>query len=361
MDTGAASRAAAGGQVAGPGGALPGPDLAVHTLVADDQESAAGRKQGHGDPGRMPVMVVSPPPPWRPLPDRAGRRPVVALPDTGVKPHPWLAGTPGDPVVLDAGGLGWEASTSRVGDGPFHGHATFLAGVIRQTAPGAQVLSVPVMGDDGIVAGSESLRALSWLAGLARGGQAGRFVDVICLAYGYQPGRGDQAHLARLREVLWDLASHGVLIVASAGNEGSPEPAYPAAFAADQDPPAVPLTSVGATNPDGTYAHYSNYGGWVTHQAAGSGVISTIAAFDGAQPAPPQTSFPRSIGSTIDPDNFTGGFARWSGTSFAAADIAGRLAHALGHGPGLADRRPAAAAARARAALASIQACRART
>ena len=32
---------------------------------------------------------------------------------------------------------------------------------------------------------------------------------------------------------------------------------------------------------------------------------------------------------TIDPDDFTGGFALWSGTSFAAPYVAGRLALAL--------------------------------
>ena len=32
---------------------------------------------------------------------------------------------------------------------------------------------------------------------------------------------------------------------------------------------------------------------------------------------------------TIDPDDFTGGFALWSGTSFAAPYVAGRLAQSL--------------------------------
>ena len=147
------------------------------------------------------------------------------------------------------------------------------------------MLSVPVMGNDGIVPASESLRVLAWLAEQVHRGKTDRFVDVVCLAYGYVRSPGDDAHTEQLRELLWDLADHGVLIVASAGNEGSPTPTYPAAFAADPPAPAVTVTSVGATNPDGSYAHYSDFGDWVTHRAVGSGVISTITEFDGPQPA----------------------------------------------------------------------------
>jgi Subtilase family len=332
---------------------MPGGDvqLDVHTLVA------AGRKQGHGDLGRMPVMVYAPAPPWHSRDgagQATGRRPVVAVPDTGVAAHPWLAGAPGDPVVLEAAALGWPAAAARVKYGPFRGHATFLAGLIRQTAVDARVLSVPVMGDDGVVPGSESLRALAWLGDEVRSGEPDRFVDVVCLAYGYVPGSDDLAHTEQLRELLWDLADHGVLIVASAGNEGSQAQTYPAAFAADHSPPAIPVISVGATNPDGSYAQYSNFGDWVTHRTVGSGVISTIAKFNGPLKPPEQTFFPLSSGSLIDPDNFKAGFARWSGTSFAAAEIAGVLARALGSGPALTNTSPGAATARAAAALTAL-------
>jgi hypothetical protein len=345
--------AESGGAGRAAGQPMPGGDvqLDVHTLVA------AGRKQGHGDLGRVPVMVYAPAPPWHPRDwagQAAGRRPVVAVPDTGVAAHPWLAGAPGDPVVLDAAALGWSAAGARVGHGPFQGHATFLAGLIRQTATDARVLSVQVMGDDGKVPGSESLRALAWLGKEVRSGEPDRFVDVVCLAYGYVQGSEDVAHTAQLREQLWDLADHGVLIVASAGNEGRPTRTFPAAFATDPSPPAIPVTSVGATNPDGSYAQYSNFGDWVTHRTVGSGVISTIAKFNGPLKPPEQTFFPLSSGSLIDPDNFNAGFARWSGTSFAAAEIAGVLARTLGSGPALTDTSPGAATARAASARAAL-------
>jgi serine protease len=315
----------------------PDPQLGVHTLLdddvllGDDAQLAAGRKQGHGDPGRVPVAVLAPAPPWRP-PSRRGaarRRPVVALLDTGVDAHPWLAGSPADPVVLDARERGWSPPANSADSGPYQGHATFIAGVIRQIGPDCRVLSVTVMGDDGVVHGSESLRALSWLAGEAESGEPERYADVLCLAYGYQPGPEDVAHNAQLRDALRRLAQAGVLVVASAGNDGDDIPTYPAAFAADPSPPPAPVISVGATNPDGTYAHYSNYGAWVTHKAVGSGVISTMPSFDGDRVSPVQAAYPDSMGVTIDPDNFRGGFARWSGTSFAAATIAGRLAQEL--------------------------------
>lgn len=342
--------------------------MSVHTVPAEGE--AAGRKQGHGDLGLVPVMVFGAAPPWRPLARPGGRRPVVAVPDTGVRSHPWLAGKPGDPVVRDAAEFGWTERPIQVRDpaqihGPgYRGHATFVAGVIRQTAPEARILSVPVMNDAGIVQHQMSLDALTFLNGLVSSGDADRFVDVICLAYGYEEDTpGQDSHTGPLREAIWNLAGQGVLIVASAGNQGEKSrPMFPAAFAADPNPAATPVISVGATNPDLSYAHYSNHGSWVTHQAVGSGVISTIAEYDGSQTAvPPPDYFTETIGSTIDPDNFTAGFARWSGTSFSAAEIAGLLARALSSDPGLDELSAKATIKRAKAALATIEPYRRRS
>ena len=44
---------------------------------------------------------------------------------------------------------------------------------------------------------------------------------------------------------------------------------------------------------------------------------------------PDQWAHPGAVRSTVDPDDFTGGFAAWSGTSFAAAVLAGELAQSL--------------------------------
>jgi serine protease len=133
---------------------------------------------------------------------------------------------------------------------------------------------------------------------------------------------------------------------------------YPAAFALEADPPVI---SVGAMNPDGKHcAYYSNYGEWVTYQAIGSGVISTFMAYNGDQTplAVLEKIYPHALGHNMDPDDFRFGFARWSGTSFSAARIAGLLAQELSSAPDLGDMSSAAAGRRAKAALAAIEANR---
>jgi Subtilase family len=352
--------------------------MSVHTLPApgemrlaqdEDEAKGSGTKEGHaGDIGAVPVVVFAPPPPW---PATTGRRPVVAVLDSGVEPHPWLAGSPADPVVWHASDseFGWSEQPEPtpegflgigVPPGSFRGHATFVAGVIRQTAPAARILSVPVMTADGAVNSDQSWRALTWLSTLVGSGEADRFVDVICLAYGYEKEeQADDTQTSNLRDVLKTLAGQGVLIVASAGNRGEMTPmTYPAAFALEADPPVI---SVGATNPDETNtAYYSNYGEWVTYRAIGSGVISTFMAYNGDQTplAVLEKIYPHAIGHNMDPDDFRFGFARWSGTSFSAARIAGLLARELSSAPDLGDLSSAAAGRRAKAALAAIEANR---
>ncbi len=94
---------------------------------------------------------------------------------------------PGDPIVIDAGERGWLPPPDLPDSWIFRGHATFIAGVIRQVAPDCRILSVQVVGNDGTVQGADSLRALNWLAAEAESGDPDRFVDVVCVAYGYTP------------------------------------------------------------------------------------------------------------------------------------------------------------------------------
>ena len=75
---------------------------------------------------------------------------------------------------------------------------------------------------------------------------------------------------------------------------------------------------MGALTADGTErAPFSNHGSWVDAWAPGQDVLSSFVTFDGPEDERP--------GADIDPDCFTG-FATWSGTSFAAPQVAAAVA-----------------------------------
>ena len=116
------------------------------------------------------------------------------------------------------------------------------------------------------------------------------------------------------------------MVVACAGNDATRARFFPAAFA---EPGHDGLVGVGATNPDDrSIALFSNVGDWVTAHAPGAGVVSTVPttlsgslnpllSVDGLGPGPR---------AGIDFDDFSSGFAVWSGTSFAAPWIVGEIA-----------------------------------
>jgi NAD(P)-dependent dehydrogenase (short-subunit alcohol dehydrogenase family) len=98
----------------------------------------------------------------------------------------------------------------------------------------------------------------------------------------------------------------GVVVVASAGNDGSCRPTYPAAI------PGV--VSVGALGPAGP-PRFTNHGSWVRACAPGVDIVSSFfAQFDGREVP--------SGGQDID---MFRAWAMWSGTSFAAPVVAGAL------------------------------------
>jgi subtilisin family serine protease len=106
------------------------------------------------------------------------------------------------------------------------------------------------------------------------------------------------------------------------------------------------VTSVGALNPNlDSVALFSNTGDWVNCYAPGAAVLSTMPAFQGGLEPGARTEAYDWRREAIDPDNYgrrraaagapdddpdpVGGFALWSGTSFAAPVQAGRIAQAL--------------------------------
>jgi len=340
--------------------------------------------EGHGDRSRVPVAVLASPPRRRPTADvPGGRRPVVAVLDTGIGEHTWLGTSdPANPDFwVDAKELGWTPqwddsvgppkegsgiSRPLVGTLDSHaGHGTFIAGLIRQMAPDASVLSLHVMYGDGVIHESDAINALGWLYQRASSGNTADFVDVICLSFGYhEETPADAAVTSAFAQALAALGNLGIRVVAAAGNNASETETYPAALAVAQNQPAVSVVSVGALNPTRTRALYSNEAYWITDWEVGTALISTMPQFDGGMMPDIRISDQQNgtIRESQDPDNFKGGFAIWSGTSFAAAAYAGRLAQALitpyealPSDQSLTDVTPAQARSRAEAAL---DACR---
>jgi hypothetical protein len=314
---------------------------AVPELIVDVQQSSgtepglvlygSAKKWGHGMTWVAKEPEVTPTPPrWRPLAEvPGGRRPVVALLDTLVYDHPWLKGADGDPVVVRTNGpdfrpavpisrasypakvkgLTVPAETPLPTEDPLlgshYGHGTFIAGIIRMTAPDAQVLPVHVMTDHGAVSELNVIEALKWLVTQVDGGQP---VDVVNMSFGRPEDREVvNEDLPALRAVIAELRQRGVRIVASAGNQGCQEPSIPAGLATNA---GAPVVSVGAGTGPGEHerAPYSNYGPWVLEWRPGTDVISI---------------------SGIPGDDGTMGLAKWSGTSFSAPIVAGELAQRI--------------------------------
>jgi len=157
-------------------------------------------------------------------------------------------------------------------------------------------------------------------------------VDVVSLSLGYyheQPD--DPAFDPLLAGPIALLGRLGVAVVVSAGNDATSRPSYPAAFAGVTAPGSVPVCAVGALNPDGTIALFSNDGPWVRYLRPGAALVSTLpTTLDGSMEATNKMVDERGEErSGIDPDGFQSGFAVWSGTSFAAPIFAGQLAAKL--------------------------------
>jgi hypothetical protein len=308
---------------------------------------------GYG--GTQPVSLVLAKPRTHKL---TCRRPVVAVVDTVVLDHPWLPDAVKDDLRLPGAGgaleqLGHhEYQPASNGDGigpldgmldPFAFHATFIAGLIRQVCPDAEIVPVPVVRPDGVIVESELMAALGQVHELASRHAAGRPygypIDVVSLSLGYYHESADDAAFDSIMYgALQKLGRLGIAVVASAGNDATVRPMYPAAFTPNPAGPitepekdCVPVVGVGALNPNGTVALFSNSGPSASAWAPGAVVISTMPpSFNAGLNATSSTVDPTGRRrETPDLDNFTGGFGVGSGTSYAAPVFAGTVAQTL--------------------------------
>ena len=267
-------------------------DARFRRLGASPNHLVLGQPMWWSGPAGVPRPAAPLP---RPRAAAARRDVTVAILDTGLSPHPWYAGTDWYRAQRDEVGEVLDADLDFALDAQA-GHGTFVAGAVLAHAPAARLRARRVIGGDGVGDELDVIRALRWLADWGR-------ADVVNISLGCHTF-DDRPSPVLARAVA--ALGRRTVVVACAGNSGTDRPFWPAAM--------KPVVGVGALD-GGDRAWFSNHGWWVDACAQGVGVDSTFVSFDGTRPPV----------HGIDPDLFQG-YATWSGTSFAAPAVAGRIA-----------------------------------
>nr|MCU0806926.1 S8 family peptidase [Candidatus Contendobacter sp.] len=271
-----------------------------------------------------------------------GANAIVAVIDTGVVlSHPDLQGqlVAGYDFIQDpamAGdGDGIDPNPDDPGDHYDNGsssfHGTHVAGTVAAAtnngvgvagvAFGAKIMPLRALGIGG---GYEYdiEQAVRFAAGLPNdsGTVPLRRADVVNLSVGgpgFSPGS----------QAVYDQArAAGVVIIAAAGNDGTSELNYPAAF------PGV--IAVGAVDINKAWAYYSNFGSWISVVAPGGNTAQDVNG-DGR---------PDGVLSTATTDRsgvLVNDYATWMGTSMATPHVAGVIALMKAVNPGLTPQRVA--------------------
>jgi Subtilase family len=183
---------------------------------------------------------------------------------------------------------------------PYGGHGTFVAGVIRSMAPGAEIEVRSVFD----VAGS-GLEA-DFVPKLYAGFGFGAEIFHVTVA---SPTRNNNQMMA-FQAWLEDLRQRkGAVCIAPAGNSASRHPFWPAAF--------PDVISVGALSSDWRRrAYFSDFGGWVDVYAPGENLVNAFATGE----------FTCQIAPYVNEVRTFSGMAQWSGTSFSTPIVTGLIA-----------------------------------
>jgi subtilisin family serine protease len=168
----------------------------------------------------------------------------VAVLDTGVDyNHPELKGK-----VLN----GYDAVKGYGTGMDVQGHGTFVAGVITQVAPGATIIPVRVLDENGNGSVANIMNGLQYAI------DAGAKVVNLSLSSTYD---------FKVLHLLIQIAkARGVVVVSAAGNDNSANRYYPAAYSED--------LGIGATNNQDYKASFSNYNPTLSLSAPGVAIYS---------------------------------------------------------------------------------------
>ena len=253
----------------------------------------------------------------------------VALVDTGVTP---VAGLNATNKLVYGPDLSFDSQDPNAAYVDGYGHGTAMAGIIAGNdgtsggydgvAPNSRIVSVKVGATTGAADVSQIIAGIDWVTQHAH--DPGFNIRVLNLSLGTDSIQSYQVDpLAHAAEVAW---RHGIVVVVSAGNDGS----NTLAVADPADDPY--LLTVGAEDPRGTIATNDDTVAGFSQRGTGSRHPDLVApgAYVYGLLSPGSTlagQFPNAI--------FGGRFFRGSGTSQAAAIVSGVAADLLSVRPNL--------------------------
>ena len=298
-------------------------DVRVRTWMSVSNRSTAADQVRAGDRGGLLGVGA--------IPGVTGDGIGVAVIDSGVNPHPALAGrivanvslVTGDSSYLDAFGHGTHvAGIIAGGGGAAAGVTSLYTGGI---APDAQVVNVRVLGADGTGLASDVIAGIDW----AIANRARYNIRVINLSLGHQVT--EPAALDPMDQAVARAVQAGIVVVAAAGNDGvaaNGSPILGGITVPGNSPLAI---TVGALNTwgtvdrsDDTLATYSSRGPTKYDLAVkpdlvapGNKIISLEAA---------GTYLPRTYSYLHKAGVAPNGYLQLSGTSMATPMVSGAVA-----------------------------------